>query len=70
MASTKSNLCDLSMTAGAVVYKYVFLLLLQETQILGQTCVEHNKYRPKRYQVAGFFWTIFRQFNSTGVADF
>ena len=22
MASTKSNLCDLSMTAGAVVYKY------------------------------------------------
>ena len=51
MASTKSNLCDLSMTAGAVVYKYVFLLLLQETQILGHTCVEHNKYRQKRNQV-------------------
>ena len=31
MASTKSNLCDLSMTAGVVVYKYVILLLLQET---------------------------------------
>ena len=50
MASTKSNLCDLSMTAGVVVYKYVFLLLLQETQILGHTCVEHNKVSPKKKQ--------------------